>query len=68
MLFLTSIVLFGLVDAAVIGNHVLHEKRGHDDLGQWQKADRVSADGIIPLKFGLKQANIDNIYDRLMEM
>lgn len=69
MLILASLALFApLVRSVAVSHHVLHEKRDNDDIGHWQKAHRVDANNVIPVRIGLKQKNLESIYDRLLEV
>lgn len=52
---------------AVPANHVLHEKR-HSHSPFWTKRDRVAADAVLPMRIGLKQSNLDKLYDHLMDV
>lgn len=47
------------------GPHVLHEKRSSPSL---QRRARIDRDAIIPIRIALKQSNLDQGYDRLMEV
>ncbi|KAK4553188.1 hypothetical protein LTR86_009718 [Recurvomyces mirabilis] len=45
--------------------HVLHEKR-HSQPSRWIKQDR--AQGILPMRIGLTQSNLDNAHNHLMDL
>lgn len=48
--------------------HVVHEKRS-SQLGKWTRRDlKVSRDAVIPMSIGLKQRNLDNGYEFLMDV
>lgn len=53
--------------AVVSGSHVLHEKRTtlHP---RWTKGDRVGSTTVLPVRIGLAQNNLDDIYDHLMSI
>lgn len=44
---------------------VVHERRAVIDPAQ---GDRLSGDSVIPIRIGLKQSNIDNGYEALMDV
>ena len=53
---------------AVPPSHSLHE-RHHEIVGtQWQKRERLSADRNLPMRIGLKQFNIQDGHEKLMDM
>ena len=48
--------------------YVLHEKRAIDS-GKWSRRDiQLNRDAVIPMSIGLKQRNLDNGYDFLMDV
>lgn len=47
--------------------HVLHEKRAAHTRG-WVKSRRLEAEKILPMRFGLKQRNLDQLEDMLMSV
>ena len=49
-------------------SHSLHERQ-HEDIGtQWQKRERIPADSLLPMRIGLKQRNLRDGHERLMDM
>lgn len=68
-LFLTSLVasLAVSVLAAPSANHVLHEKRDGEP-AQWQKRDRAHPKQSLPVRIGLKQANLDRAHEYIMDV
>jgi tripeptidyl-peptidase-1 len=47
---------------------VVHEKRS-TQMGKWTRRNlKVSRDAIIPMSIGLKQRNLDNGYEFLMDV
>lgn len=45
--------------------HVLHERRNAAPRGSWRPTGRVDPDGVIPVRIGLKQSNLDLGAERL---
>lgn len=46
-------------------NYVIHEKRAIEPV-DWVKSDRLPADKILPMRFGLTQQNLDKLEEMLM--
>lgn len=69
MLALTS--LFALswsIPTATEGYRLqLHEKRGSTPKA-WKRSGRVHHDAILPIRIGLTQSNLENIYEHLMDV
>ncbi|MCJ1310955.1 hypothetical protein MMC25_004624 [Agyrium rufum] len=68
----SSLAVLGALTAAALAapsdkHYTLHEKR-HVLPARWTKRDRVSSDSILPMRIGLKQANLDKGYDYLMDV
>ena len=49
------------------GAHILHEKR-ETRSSSWSLARRAAADTLLPVRVGLKQSNVDKLYERVMEV
>lgn len=49
-------------------SHRLHERQNSDWEGQWEKQIRVPANGLLPMRIGLVQSNIDEGARRLQKM
>ncbi|KAG4436952.1 hypothetical protein IFR05_007565 [Cadophora sp. M221] len=54
--------------AAVPKSHVLHEKRDATSSHQWVKREQISSSAILPMRIGLKQQNLENGRDYLMDI
>lgn len=54
--------------AAVPKSHVLHEKRDATTSHQWVKREQIPSSAILPMRIGLKQQNLENGHDYLMDM
>ena len=56
--------------ATIPKSYVLHEKRelGTTSSKKWVKRARISSDTILPMRIGLKQQNLHNGYDMLMDV
>jgi tripeptidyl-peptidase-1 len=46
---------------------VVHEKRSAAPRG-WTKRERLAADAVLPLRFGLAQSNTDKLEDYLLDV
>lgn len=69
-LLLSFVVLaFGLLASAdpVLSTYRVHERRSHVPTG-WSHNRKHDSSAVIPLRFALKQSNIDAIGDYLMEV
>lgn len=53
---------------AVPDTHALHERAMPHWGRKWEKSGRVSSNTILPMRIGLKQANLDKGHDLLMDM
>jgi len=53
--------------ASPIDNYVVHEKRHAAPFG-WQALGAVKRDGVLPMRIALKQRNIDQGYNHLMDV
>lgn len=60
--FLTTAALVGLVAGLPSPNFVVHEKRVGEPLA-WTKENRASKSQVLPIRVGLKQSNLDNMYE-----
>jgi len=61
-------VLFTVaVEGLPAPSYVLHERR-QEPSRAWIKRDRVAADAVLPMKIGLKQENLDEGYEYLMDV
>lgn len=64
-------IAFALVattsSAAVPNTHVVHEKRDFTP-SRWIKRERISPDVVLPLRIALKQRNLHQGYDLLMDV
>lgn len=45
----------------------LHEKRSSTPKA-WKRSERVHPDAILPIRIGLTQSNLENIYEHLMDV
>lgn len=45
----------------------LHEKRSSAPKA-WKRSERVHPDAILPIRIGLTQSNLENIYEHLMDV
>ncbi|KAH9221158.1 Pro-kumamolisin, activation domain-containing protein [Leptodontidium sp. 2 PMI_412] len=54
--------------AAVPKSHVLHEKRDATTSHQWVKREQIPSSAILPMRIGLKQQNLENGHDYLMDI
>lgn len=51
--------------------HVVHEKRGvghRFTTSKWVKRDRLEKNAVLPVRVGLKQQNLDNGAQMLMDV
>lgn len=53
--------------AAAIDNHVIHEKRNVIPPG-WTRGSRLDKRTVLPIRIALKQRNLDNLQDYLMQV
>ncbi|KZT34095.1 subtilisin-like protein [Sistotremastrum suecicum HHB10207 ss-3] len=67
MLSLLAFALLATAFATPITNHVVHEKRSVA-AASWSLSHRASPDSPLPLRIGLKQSNIDKLYDELLDI
>lgn len=49
-------------------SHVLHESQDHDEIKQWKRARRVYQEEVLPVRIGLRQSNLKEGHDLLMDM
>jgi tripeptidyl-peptidase-1 len=61
---LLSCGLLGATEPTSHPPYILHEKRSHTPSG-WDVLRRRDASSVLPLRFGLKQSNIDKLEDML---
>jgi len=60
-------VLAAFASAAPAPVHVVHEKRSPSS--KWARRDvKINRDATIPMSIGLKQRNLDNAYELLMDI
>lgn len=73
MMFLSSVIsIFLLVSFSAAARipragHVVHEKRDFFP-APWSRTKRLAKDHILPMRFGLKQNNIDRLEEMLMDV
>ncbi len=63
-----SILLAALASvtlASPISKRVVHEKR---EIINSIKGDRIDPEAVIPVRFGLKQSNLEHGYDAVMDV
>jgi tripeptidyl-peptidase-1 len=48
--------------------HVRHEKRTLGQGSAWSKVKRAKSEAVLPMRIGLKQANLMSGHDLLMDM
>jgi tripeptidyl-peptidase-1 len=66
--FLSLLPLVALVNAVVIPRHLeIHEKREFTH-PRWTKRDRVESHKLFPMRIGLAQNNLDDGYEKLMDV
>ncbi|CZT06100.1 related to serine protease [Rhynchosporium graminicola] len=53
---------------AVPKSHVLHEKRDSTNYHQWVRRGKISPSAILPVRIGLKQQNLENGHDYLLDI
>lgn len=51
----------------VPSSHVLHERQMPHWARTWQKKQRLPRSAKLPMRIGLKQANLDQAHDMLMD-
>ncbi len=49
-------------------SHVLHERQPEHWAEHWERRDKVPGNAMLPMRIGLKQSNLEEGHDRLMEM
>ncbi|PPQ70652.1 LOW QUALITY PROTEIN: hypothetical protein CVT26_010074, partial [Gymnopilus dilepis] len=68
VMFLASLTLVSsCILAHALSPYVLHEKRSAPPAG-WNLVRKFDADEVLPLRFGLKQTNLDKLDDWLLEV
>jgi tripeptidyl-peptidase-1 len=55
------------VAAAPSPAHVVHESRIHEPKN-WVRKERLQSEAILPMRIGLKQSNLKNGHDLLLEV
>ena len=58
----------GLSKRRVPTTHVLHERHLSGNLEGWVKRGLADAKSLLPMRIGLKQSNLDEGHDLLMDM
>lgn len=67
---ISLVLLNGLFAGAIAvptGSHTVHEKRDVSN-GRWIKREAANADTKVPVRIALKQKNLDNGMDYLLEV
>ena len=64
---LLTLVCTSALASPSVSSFVLHERRSHTPAG-WSLSRRHEASATLPLRFGLKQSNIRNIEDYLLDV
>ncbi|KIJ32810.1 hypothetical protein M422DRAFT_265293 [Sphaerobolus stellatus SS14] len=72
MRFISAVVValsFGLslASPSLETRRVVHEKRNFDPPG-WSRARKLADDVVLPMRFGLKQSNVDRLEELLMDV
>ena len=67
IVFLLNWGLLGVTEPTSHSPYILHEKRSHTPSG-WDVLRRCDASSVLPLRFGLKQSNIDKLEDMLYDI
>lgn len=49
-------------------SHVIHERQPDHWASQWVKREKVAADSLLPMRIGLKQFNLADGHEKLMDM
>lgn len=57
-----------LTNREIPDSHRLHERQNSHLEGKWEKQIRVPANGLLPMRIGLVQSNIDEGARRLQKM
>ena len=57
----------GCLAVPLVENHVVHEHQGSMSRG-WKRAIKLENDVQVPVRIGLKQSNIHNSYQLLMDV
>lgn len=52
----------------VPASHSLHERHMPQLAQRWSKRSKVSQTQILPMRIGLKQSNLEDGHDKLMDM
>jgi tripeptidyl-peptidase I len=53
---------------AIPDTHRVHERSMPQWKAEWKKGDRLSSEVVLPVRIGLKNSNLKEGHDRLMEM
>lgn len=65
--FVIAVCFGGAIAVPAPASHVLHEKR--DGLHtKWQKRERLDKKAVLPMRVGLKQSNLHNAEELLMDV
>jgi tripeptidyl-peptidase-1 len=69
LLVISVLAVFAVLSSAAPrpSTHAVHEKREASPK-QWMKGDRLWSEALLPVRVGLKQRNIENGYDYLLEV
>lgn len=60
-------VLAGLASCLPSAKLIVHEKRNGDP-HDWIKLGRAAEDQVLPVRIGLKQRNLDNMYQYVLQV
>jgi tripeptidyl-peptidase I len=53
---------------AIPETHRVHERAMPHWMSDWTKGERIAGDAVLPVRIGLKQSNLKEGHDRLMDM
>jgi tripeptidyl-peptidase-1 len=62
---LVALVTLALAEPK-LSRSILHEKRATSNLLGWTRLERHASDAALPLRFGLRQRNLDKLDDFLL--
>jgi tripeptidyl-peptidase-1 len=57
-----------VVTHEVPDSHVLHEEQQAHWANSWEQGERLDKSTILPMRFGLKQSNLDEGHQMLLDM
>ncbi|GJJ12900.1 hypothetical protein Clacol_007146 [Clathrus columnatus] len=66
-LLILSFSVIGIWASPSLHSRVIHEKREHVPHG-WERSRKLDGSTILPMRFGLKQSNIDRLEELLMDV